>query len=146
MPHLTYSICPDGFALTVLVGLNGKDTTDLVNAGQVVPSPVSVRAIIDSGSDVTCLATRVAQQLSLVAVAGVNTQTLRGSLNAKLYEVSLSIPRTGNLTGPLLVLEQLHVMELVQQLPDIELLIGKDVLLQCLLIIDGPRGEFTVAE
>jgi len=146
MPHLTFGISLDGFALTVLVGLNGQDTFDLVKAGQMAPSPVAVRAVIDSGTDITCIASRVAQQLGLVVIGQVKTQIVRGSVTANLYEVSLSIPRAGNLTRPLLVLEQLHVMELVQQLPDIEMLIGKDVLLQCLLIIDGPRGEFTIAE
>jgi hypothetical protein len=56
MPHLTFGISPDGFALTVLVGRNGKDSTDMVNAGQVVPSLVAVRGVMDSGSDVTCIA------------------------------------------------------------------------------------------
>ena len=146
MPHLTLSISPDGFALTVLVGLNGQDSTDLINAGQAVPAPVTVRAVIDSGTDLTCVASRVAQRLGLVAKGQVKTQTVGGPLYAKLYEVSLSIPRPGNLPGLVLVLEQLHVMEMVQQIPDFEVLIGKDVLLQCLLIIDGPRGEFTIAE
>ena len=85
MPHLTFGISPDGFALTVLVGLNGKDTTDMVNAGQVVPAPVTVRAVIDSGTDNTCIGSRVVQQLGLIAIGKVNTQTARGSLHANLY-------------------------------------------------------------
>ena len=97
MPRLTFGISSDGFALIVLVGLNGQDTTDLVNAGQVVPSPLAVCAVIDTGTDITCIASRVVQQLGLIAIGQVNTQTVRGSLNANLYEVSLSIPRPGNL-------------------------------------------------
>jgi hypothetical protein len=146
MPHLTLGISLDGFALTVLVGRNGKDTTDLVNSGQKVPPPLALRAIIDSGTDMTCVASRVVEQLGLIAIGGVETQTAAGLLNAKFYEVSIGIYPTGNLTSPMLLLEQLHVMELVQPIPNIEVLMGKDVLLGCLLIIDGPRGEFTIAD
>jgi Aspartyl protease len=146
MPHLTHDISSDGFALTVLIGRNGRDTAALVNARQPVPAPVTVRAIIDSGADISCIAPRVAQQLGLPVIGQVQTQTVGGPVNARLFEVGLSIPRAGNLMGPVLVLDQLHVMELTHSVPNIEMLIGKDVLLQCLLISDGPRGKFTIGD
>ena len=37
-------------------------------------------------------------------------------------------------------------MEMPQPIPDIEVLIGMDVLNDCLLIFDGPKKEFTLAE
>jgi hypothetical protein len=42
--------------------------------------------------------------------------------------------------------DQLYVMELTQPIPDVEMLLGKDVLLKCLLIIDGPAVTFTLCD
>jgi hypothetical protein len=145
MPHLTFKTSPDGFALDVLIGLTGKDSAGLVAKGQRIPPPMLVRALIDTGTDVTCVATRVVQHFSLAFVAQVGTQTAAGPVSRKLFEVSLGIPKSGRLTGPLLVLEHLLVMELTPAPPNVEVLIGNDVLLHCLLIIDGPGGTFTLS-
>jgi hypothetical protein len=146
MPHLTFGKSKDGYALTVMIGLNGADTTQLMKKGKPVPPPLSVRAILDTGTDITCMATRVLQHFGLVSISDATTLTMGGPVSAKLFEVSLSIPKSSGLTGPLLVLEQLVVMEWGLVDPDIEALIGKDVLSQCLLIIDGPRKEFTLSD
>jgi hypothetical protein len=146
MPHQSYPISPDGFALTVMVGLNGHDTAAYVASGRAIPAPRTVRAIIDSGSDMTCVAPGILRQLGLSSIGQASTQTMSGPLTADFFEVSLSIPRSGPLPGPLLLLEQLFVMELTQPLPNIDVLVGKDVLMQCLLISDGPRGMFTIGD
>jgi hypothetical protein len=146
MPHLTFPISQDGYALTVLIGLNGRGSTDLAQKGQPIPAPLSIRAVIDTGTDITCVAARVPQQLGLASAGEVQTQTIAGFVNSHCYDVSLSNPKSGSLTGPLLVLDDLRVMELLDAIPNVEALIGKDVLSHCLLIIDGKRGEFTLAD
>ena len=145
MPHLTFITSQDGLALNVMIGLNGADTASLVNQGKPVPTPILVRAILDSGTDATCVAPRILRNLGLTLLVQKSTLTVSGPLPVDLYEVSLSIPKAGGLTGPLLVLDQLVVMELPYPIPNIEVLIGNDILSQCLLIVDGPRGEFTIS-
>jgi hypothetical protein len=147
MPHMTFKTSADGYALTVLVGLNGKQTVALVAAHQPVPAPFWLRALLDGGSDVTWVATRVLQQLGATRIAGVSNQTMAGMAPVNLFEVSLSVPPSGHLTGSLLHQEQLVVVEMTQPLPNnIEVLIGRDILDQCLFISDGPRGEFTFGD
>jgi hypothetical protein len=72
------------------------------------------------------------------------TQTLSGSLSIRLFEVSFSIPALSTGTGPLLVLPQLVVMEFTQPLQNIEVLIGLDVLMQCVLQLDGHNRQFAI--
>jgi hypothetical protein len=43
-------------------------------------------------------------------------------------------------------LERLRVQEIPASVPDMDVLIGRDVLSQCLLIADGPAGQFTLAD
>jgi len=146
MPHLTFANSKDGYALTVVVGLNGHDSTKLVTQGMPVTPPLVVRALIDSANDVTCVAAGVLRHFGLSLIGRVTTQTMAESVFANLFEVSLGIPKSGGLTGPLLVLEQLRVMEWIQVFPNVDVMLGKDVLSHCLLIIDGPRAKFTLSD
>jgi hypothetical protein len=145
MPHTRYSRTADGMVLDVLVGLDGQRMAGLVAAGQPLPPPLLVRAQIDSGSTISCIATRVVAHFNLARFQGHTTQTIAGSSNVNLYEVSLSIPRSASLPAPLLVEDRLVVMELPHPLANVEALIGLDLLDKLLLINDGPRGDFTLA-
>jgi hypothetical protein len=146
MPHLTLARQPDGWVLSVVVGVNGQTTASLVAAGQPVPPPQSIRALLDTGTDITGLATDVLSRLGLAPVRQHTTQTISGPLSIQLFEVSLSGPRAGPPAGPLLVLDQLVVMGLATPPPGIEALLGRDVSDRLLVILDGPRAEFTVAD
>ena len=141
----SYPVSADGLALEVMIGLPGNAFAPLVAAGQPVPAPILVRALIDTGSDVTCVAIRIPQQFGLIPIGPSKTQTVSGSLPVNLYEVSLSIPGVSAVTGPLLVLPQLLVMELAQTLQNVDVLIGLDVLLQCVLHVDGPGRQFSLS-
>lgn len=146
MPHLSFSRQREGWILPLLVGVNGRTTATLMTAGQVVPPPQHLRALIDTGTDITGIAAAVLSRLQLGSVQQYTTQTLSGPVSIQLFEVSLTIPRTGQLPGLSPVLDQLIVMALPTPLPNIDALVGLDVLDHLLLIFDGPRGEFTVSD
>jgi len=57
--------------------------------------------------------------------------------------VSLSIVGPTGM-GPSLVQPSLEVVELTTPIPNIDVLLGMDVLLQCRLLIDGPARQFTL--
>jgi hypothetical protein len=124
--------------------MNGRESAALLSAGQPIPTPVGVRALLDTGTDVTCVAPRVFNQLRLTSMGSVSTQTVCSSINADLFEVSLSIPAPPGKAGPMLVREQLVVMELINAPQNCEALIGMDILAECLLILDGPGRQFTI--
>jgi hypothetical protein len=119
MPHTHYPTTPDGLVLDVVIGIDGGSQAALVNAGQQPPRPLLLRAQIDTASTITCIAARVVTHFGLTSFQGHTTQTVAGSIPVNLYEVSLSIPRSGALTAALLY--------------------------KLLLISDGPRGEFTLS-
>jgi hypothetical protein len=119
----------------------------LIAAGQPVPAPIRLRGLIDTGCDVTSVPPHVAQRLGLTVHSQRSTQTPAGPLSVNLYEASLSIPRVGQLQAPLLVLDQIVILELPHPpTATIDVLVGLDVVLQLLLVVDGPRGHFTLAD
>ncbi|HKI36345.1 MAG TPA: aspartyl protease family protein [Gemmataceae bacterium] len=142
MPHFTFPLSPDGPAVPGLVGLNDQATAALVQAGQPIPRPVSVRALLDSAADLTAIAGPVARQLGLVRVKQVGTQTAGGSVQVNLYRISLSVYGPTGVAGSLLVWPNLLVTELAVPLPNIDVLIGLDVLRQCLFVLNGPGDQF----
>lgn len=146
MPHLTLAGHPDGWVLPVVIGVNGQTTAALVAAGRPVPPPRTIRALLDTGTDITGLAAPVLSRLGLGPVRQHTTQTISGPLSIQVFEVSLSVPPVPPQRGPLLVLDQLLVMGLPTPPPGIDALLGRDVSNQLLLILDGPRQEFTIAD
>jgi hypothetical protein len=141
----TYPISSDGLALPVMIGLSGFDNAALLAVGQPITAPVLARALIDTGSDVTCVAAAVPRRLGLQRKSQHTTQTISGPVRVDIYEVSFSIPGPSAGSGPLLVLPQLLVMEWSQSVVNVEVLIGLDVLLQCELHLDGPGRQFTLS-
>jgi hypothetical protein len=128
-----------------MIGLKGADTAALVAAGRPVPAPILARALIDTASDVTCVASAILQRLRLPLSGRQTTQSISGSVPVKLFEVSFGIPGASAGSGPLLVLPLLTVMELPQPLQDIEVLTGLDVLAHCILHLDGPNRQFSLS-
>jgi hypothetical protein len=147
MPHATLPVTQDGYVLPVVIGLSGQDAANLVAAGQPVPRPILVQGEIDTGTNITCVASRVLNQLGLTAASSGHTaQSVSGTHQARLFHVSLSIPPVGALRTSLLVLEFLWVMEWTPPSPGSEVLVGRDVLPHLLMLLDGPRKEFTLAD
>ena len=141
----TYPVGIDGLTLGGMIGLDGADTAALVAAGKPVPAPILARALIDTGSDVTCVTITLLRRLGLRRKHRLVTRTASGPLRVGLYDVSFSIPSSPPGPGPLLVLSQLRVMELVQPLQNIDVLIGLDVLMQTVLHLDGPSRQFSIS-
>jgi hypothetical protein len=146
MPHLTFPLTSQGFSLIVVIGQNGPDARDAQAAGLPVPLPRAVQGVIDSGTDITCVATWIFADLGLKPHGQASSQTVACSINARTFEVSLSIPRGGHLTGPLLEIDDLIVMELPLAIPGIDVLIGRDVLNRCLFFYDGYQARFTLSD
>jgi len=141
MPHSTFPLSPDGLIVQAMFGWNGPDMAALVQAQRPVARPVHVRSQVDSGSDATAIAPQIVQQLGLVSIVPGLTQTAGGMVPVNLYRVSISISGLGG-TGPVVVLPDVLASELTVSLPNIEALIGMNVLRECLLILDGPGNQF----
>jgi hypothetical protein len=144
MPHFTYPITAEGCTLDVLLGLPSADVQALVAAGQPVPPPLSARALLDNAADVTAVAGRLLQQLGVPPGKQVQTHTAGGKPTVYTYELSLSVPNPSGARTPMLTYADLTVAEFRHAPPKADVLIGLDILGQCLLIRNGPGGRFTL--
>jgi hypothetical protein len=142
MPHLTLAASPDGLAVEALIGLDGSTMAGLRAAGTPIPAPITLRALLDTGSDVTAVDPRVLGQLGASSIGSASTHTAAGKQTVRLFKVSLSISGPAGPAGPILVRPTLVVTELSQSLPNVEALIGRDVLDDCPLVNDGPGRQF----
>ena len=145
MDSLCFPLSPDGPTLDVLIGLNDQDSAALLLSGRSIRAPLRLRALIDCGTDVTAVAPRVFQQLGLLSAARATSYTAGGQPKVRLFNISLSISGPLGTAGPMLHREDMLVSELAVTLPNVEVLIGMDILKQCLFILDGPGRQFTLA-
>jgi hypothetical protein len=145
MASLKFSVQPHGLLCDVMIGLDGKTTAALIAAQQVIPAPVLCRGLIDTGTDVTCVASRILRQLGLnIPAVRTTTQTAVGGTAANLFEASVNVLDVANPSGPKLVSPDMLVMEIPAPLANFEVLIGLDILLTAQLHLDGPAREFTL--
>lgn len=143
MPTLIFPVDLDGLLLPVLIGLNGNETAARAAAAQPIPLPVSVNAIVDTGTNVTCVSQVVLSRLAVAASGQATTNTAAGEAVVQLYEVSMSVPGQGN--APLTIVStNLTVMELPGSVPGVDVLVGLDVLLRYKLLLDGPAKQYTL--
>ena len=139
MPHFSMPISADGLIVQAVFGLHGPAVAALKHAGQPIPHPVAARAILDCGADATAVAPHVFQSLGAVPTSPGMSQTSSGMVRVKLYRISLSIAGP---VGLAFTLTDLLASELTAPLPNLDALIGMDVLRQCLFVMDGPGQQF----
>ena len=71
MPHFTVMIGPDGPAIDLAVAVSRAWQRRLATQGSPVPSPTTVRALIDTGSDLSVVLPQILQQLGVQATGSV---------------------------------------------------------------------------
>jgi hypothetical protein len=142
MPHLNFPTSADGPTLEVVVSLAGQQLAALQQAGAAFPRALPLRALIDTGSDVTAVDPHFLQQLGAVSRLRASTHTAAGQIKVNLYEISLTISGPSGPAGPVYVRPTLLVTELAVALPNINALVGRDVLDECLFLLDGPGRQF----
>jgi hypothetical protein len=139
---MTFPLASDGMVVQAVFGLNGPATAALVQSAQPIPRPVQVRTLLDSGTDITAIAPRLVQQLGLESLLPASSQTAGGLIQVNLYRVSLTVSGPAGRSGTVLTVTDLLVSELTTPLPNLEALIGLDVLRESLLVLDGPGQQF----
>lgn len=142
MAHLRLPLTANGLTLPVMIGLPAPAIISLKASGQPLPAPITVRGVIDTGTDVTAVAPNLLLQLGATPTNSTTTQTVGGSIPVDLYEISLSIHGTSPSTGIFYATPTLLVIGLPSSIPAIDLLLGRDVLDECILIYDGPGRDF----
>ena len=143
MPHFTVMIGSDGPVIDLTISV-GRTWHQLAAPGSAVPSPTTVRALIDTGSDLSVVHPQILQQLTARATGSVRIRRPgagSGFRLASLSDVQLSIGGVG-LGAPWI---STPVIGAAPSTPTVLALIGRDVLGHCTLFYNGPRGELTLS-
>lgn len=148
MPYFTRQVAQDSSLLVVaVIGISQARRNALNSAGQPVPPPVQVQAMVDTGASCTCVDPTVLSHLGLSPTGTtpmVTPSTGGQPIQATQYDVSLMIPSAPNQT-PLFH----HTIPVVESqlvaMQGFHVLLGRDVLGECLLVYDGRMGLFTLA-
>lgn len=143
MPQLIYPCDETGLWADVRVNVDGTTLQSLHATGRAVPNSVQVKGLIDTGSDLSAVATGILQKFGIAVHAHATTRAIGGSIPVRLFKVTLMILDATQPQLPWLVRPDLLVMELPSGAP-IDVLIGMDVLLECKLFLNGPGRQFTL--
>jgi hypothetical protein len=114
---------------------------------QPVPPPAEVRAILDSGAEVTCIDGSVVQTLGF-PVGGITLANVpaAGGLTIGLHhDVNVTLVHPSGDPRQDLVVEDWPVIELRLRPLGYQVLVGRDVLNRCRFVYHGPRGRFRLA-
>ncbi len=144
MPHVTLQLSPSGPVLDLLVGVSLPRAEALRRAGRHAPPPVSVRGLIDTGASGTCVDPACLQKLELQATGAVPIHTPSTGETphwCDQFDVSVALlhPRLQ------MTIRALPVLASPLAYQGLQVLLGRDVLAQCLLVYDGPTGLFSLA-
>lgn len=147
MAHFTLQIEPGGPILQAIIFVSQPRIAALTAAGQTVPNPVPIRALVDTGASCTCVDPSVLASLGLTptGIVRVNTpSTGTTPHSADQFDIALFIP--GPPSNPPLVFQTIPVISsdlLAAQ--GFHALIGRDILDRCVLIYNGSMKDFTLA-
>lgn len=117
-------------------------------AGQPVPRPVRIRALVDTGASCTCIDPSVLAELKLTPTGSVSVNTPSTGATphtADQFDVALLIPGPDPAAAPL-VFDTIPVVssELLNA-QGFHSLIGRDILDLCLFNYNGAVRLFTLA-
>jgi hypothetical protein len=146
MPFLSVPIGAGGALVDIFVALSTHRVDVLKAAGMGFPRPEMAKAMIDTGAGISSISPSIAQRLALIStgVTAIHSATTGGApQNCNLYDVCLAFvqPSVKVLGVNIPVIE----LDLSASTPGVDVLLGRDLLRQCLFIYDGQSGTFVLA-
>jgi hypothetical protein len=146
MPLITGSLLQEGAIVDVLVGLSRAEVNKLRLALRPVPLPMQVRALIDSGAEVSCLDPAIIQRLALPwdRPTLANMPGAVGMVWASLYAGSLTILHPSGDPNQNYVVPALPLCELPLGILGYDAVIGRDILDGLRFLYDGPGRTFSL--
>ena len=146
MPLVTCPLAPEGAMVDVRIGWSAGQIRTLRAAHWPIPQAVDLRAIIDTGADVSALDRSVVQSLQL-PVGGIipaNVPGGSGLIFTSEHEAGLTNLAPQGSGQADLIVSDLLVLELDLASLGYQALIGRDILARCRFLYDGPHRQFTL--
>ena len=143
---MTFPITSDGAIVRVIIAVSAPRIVVLGQAGIDVPPPVIAHGLIDTGASCTCIDSTVLRKLQLEPSG--TTQMVTPSTGetphvCSQFDVAFAFIMDANQMH--LSSDIIPVVESNLVLQGFEVLIGRDVLDQGILIYDGCRRQITLA-
>lgn len=146
MPHFTLTYGPIGPLIHAYIGASAPRLGALKKAGIALPPPVVVKALVDTGASHTAVDPTVLQALGLNPRRIAHTITPSTGATphkCQTYDVSIHVP-LGTATALFSKMAwEVTALDLKHQ--GFEVLLGRDVLSEGLLVYDGKAGTFSMA-
>jgi len=145
MPNINLNIQPGGPLLTVLVGVSAPRAGALTAASRPLPPPSQGIFLVDTGASSTCVDPELIKNLGLQPTGrtAISTPSTAGSPHyCDQFDVSLFIPGGAGVGGHIVGAIPIITTHLRPQLDG---LLGRDVLDSCVLIYNGSADIFTLA-
>ena len=144
MPIITGPISRDGAVIDVFVGVPNARRHALVHGSILIPTPITVRAVIDTGAAITGFSPSLFGRLGLTAVDSITVRPPVGPPQpTDRYKVSLYFVADG--TQHLFAEAPVIAADGFEPSEEIQGIIGRDVLDHCSFQYWGTAREFQFA-
>jgi Retroviral aspartyl protease len=147
MPVVRGAITPAGALVRIQVSVSRSQMLDLRRAGSPIPQPVELEALIDTGSDSTCVDPTAIAPLGLRVhkYTMTNVPAAGGFSFAVEREAGLRIIHPSGDPSRNFIEAALPVVELPLGQHGYQALLGRDLLDRCRFRYDGPARTFALA-
>ena len=146
MPIIKGIITEEGGLVRVSIGWSSTAARNLRLARRAVPVRLEAKALIDTGAEVTCLDPRLIEELELPYEGPVlaNVPALEGVSFASQYAGSLTILHPSGRQLDHFKLTDVPMLELPLHVFGYQMIIGRDVLKECMLFYNGVGQRFSL--
>jgi hypothetical protein len=148
MPHFTLPISINGASMNALIGVSEGRNGALNAAGLPIPDLVKVDALLDTGASATCVDPSVLEKLSLTPTGQTlikTPSTGNNPVSCDQYDVSIFVPPASQSQIPLFIGTLPVVCTELLASQGFHVLVGRDVLAQCIFIYNGSMNWFTLS-
>jgi len=146
MPILTAKCQREGLVVPVVVGVSVPRELALKKTGKRVPDPVKVVGLIDTGASQTAIDAQVVEKLNLSATGSIGVSTISKEKTPRTFEqfdVILDVvipPQDVTAVSVTIPVISVHLETL-----GVQILLGRDVLRESILIYNGQTDSFSAA-
>lgn len=144
MPRLSGVLEAEGALVAVEIGLSRAEVRRLRHAARPIPAVVSLRALLDTGAECSCVDPHAVGTLALPVqnIGLANVPAVGGLVPTILRDASLTVVHPSGDSRLNLVVADLSLAEVSLAALSYEVLIGRDVLDRCRFLYDGRGRRF----
>jgi hypothetical protein len=146
MPQFRLRIGVDGPVIDLGVWAGPVAVGALIGPETAAPSPLTVRALIDTGADRTAIHPKVLTSVNSLPAGTIRVRRPGPSAAFKrvnLHDVRLAFGGVG-VRRSQATWFAIEAAAVAPADPNLMALIGRDMLAHCQFLYDGPNGEFTL--